>query len=67
MAVPKKKTSKSKQGMRRAHDFITASNVLYCKECGSSVLAHNVCKGCGTYNGRNTKVASLQEGTTEAK
>ena len=61
MAVPKKKTSKSKQGMRRAHDFEKPSNVGKCSNCGSPVISHNVCKFCGTYAGRNTRVASISE------
>ena len=37
MAVPKKKTSKSRKGMRRSHDKIAAPNVIYC-ECGEPTL-----------------------------
>ncbi len=65
MAVPKKKTSKSKQGMRRAHDFIKASGVVYCAECGAPVMPHNVCRQCGFYNGRNTKIANLASESAE--
>lgn len=61
MAVPKKKTSKSKQGMRRSHDFDKAVNVAYCSNCGKATMPHNICKFCGTYSGRNTKVANLSE------
>ena len=53
MAVPKKKTSKSKQGMRRAHDAIKAANVLVCDNCGKPVIAHNMCQFCNFYKGRN--------------
>ncbi|GAB7022104.1 50S ribosomal protein L32 [Salidesulfovibrio brasiliensis] len=51
MAVPKKKTSRSRKGMRRAHDRITAPNVVYC-ECGEPVLPHRACDVCGNYKGR---------------
>ncbi|XPV76795.1 MAG: 50S ribosomal protein L32 [Desulfovibrio sp.] len=51
MAVPKKKTSKSRKGMRRAHDSIAAPNVIYC-ECGEPTLPHRACSSCGTYKGR---------------
>lgn len=51
MAVPKKKTSRSRKGMRRAHDRITTPNVVYC-ECGEPVLPHRACDVCGNYNGR---------------
>ena len=51
MAVPKKKTSKSRKGMRRAHDHVAAPNVVYC-ECGEPTLPHRACSACGTYKGR---------------
>ncbi|MDR0744407.1 MAG: 50S ribosomal protein L32 [Holosporales bacterium] len=55
MAVPKKKTSKSKRGMRRAHDFDMPANVIVCGNCGKQIIAHNVCKFCNFYNGRNIR------------
>lgn len=61
MAVPKKKTSKSRRGMRRAHDFDKAVNVVTCSNCGKAIVPHNVCKFCGSYAGRNTRVASISE------
>jgi len=33
MAVPKKKTSKSKRDMRRAHDALTAPGISTCPQC----------------------------------
>ncbi|MDR2666814.1 MAG: 50S ribosomal protein L32 [Holosporales bacterium] len=59
MAVPKKKTSKSRQGMRRAHDFERTPNVMICSNCGKAVISHNVCKFCNTYAGRNIKIANI--------
>ena len=53
MAVPKKKTSRSRRNMRRAHDAITFSAAIeYCPHCGEPKLRHNVCEACGTYRGR---------------
>ncbi len=52
MALPKKKTSKSKKGMRRSHDQIPTPNFIYC-ECGEATLPHRVCPDCGTYKGRH--------------
>ena len=52
MAVPKKKTSKSRRGMRRSHDALKPINVVNCKNCGESRLPHHVCMSCGQYNGR---------------
>jgi large subunit ribosomal protein L32 len=51
MAVPKKKTSKSKKGMRRSHDKIPSPTVIYC-ECGEPALPHRACPSCGMYKGR---------------
>ena len=52
MAVPRKKTSKSRRDMRRSHLSITPVNVVACPNCGESKLPHHVCKNCGVYNGR---------------
>jgi large subunit ribosomal protein L32 len=52
MAVPKKKTSKSKRNMRRAHDSLTALNLCPCPKCGAPRLPHSVCETCGTYKDR---------------
>ena len=51
MAVPKKKTSKSKKGMRRSHDHVAVPNVILCK-CGEPTLPHRICPSCGEYKGR---------------
>jgi large subunit ribosomal protein L32 len=61
MAVPKKRTSRSKQGMRRSHDFENPTNVIVCSNCGKATIPHNICRSCNTYAGRNTKVANIQE------
>lgn len=52
MAVPKKKTSQSRKNMRRSHDALSANAVSVCKNCGEIVRPHNVCKACGSYNGK---------------
>ncbi len=53
MAVPKKKTSKSKRDMRRAHDALKSSVYEECSNCGELKRPHHVCKSCGIYNGRD--------------
>ncbi|MDR1365266.1 MAG: 50S ribosomal protein L32 [Holosporales bacterium] len=58
VAVPKKKTSKSKVRMRRSHDHIKPAGVSYCKMCGKACLPHHICGSCNTYNGRRVLVAS---------
>ena len=51
MAVPKKKTSRSRKNMRRSHDHVVIPNVNYCT-CGAPVLRHCICDACGTYKGK---------------
>ena len=53
MAVPKRKTSKSKRRKRRTHQKLTAPNVTNCPQCGEAKLPHHVCPDCGNYKGRD--------------
>ena len=53
MAVPKRRTSRSKRNMRRAnHDKVTAPNLVSCPNCGEPKVSHRACASCGHYNGR---------------
>ena len=53
MAVPKKKTSKSKSRSRRASAWrLDAPSRSTCPRCGSVKLPHRVCGNCGWYAGR---------------
>jgi len=52
MAVPKKKITKSKRNMRRAHDSLSASVYDECPNCGELKRPHHVCAACGCYDGR---------------
>jgi large subunit ribosomal protein L32 len=45
MAVPKKKTSKSKRNMRRSHSALKKINVVIDKESGEFKLPHHICNG----------------------
>ncbi|MBE0501451.1 MAG: 50S ribosomal protein L32 [Desulfuromonadales bacterium] len=53
MAVPKKKTSKSKRDMRRAHDSLSPNGISICPQCKEPKLPHRACASCGTYKGQN--------------
>jgi large subunit ribosomal protein L32 len=44
MAVPKRKTSPSRRGMRRSHEALSSS-------------AHHECSHCGYYDGREVVAA----------
>ncbi|MCG6911543.1 MAG: 50S ribosomal protein L32 [Deltaproteobacteria bacterium] len=52
MAVPKRKTSKSKRDKRRTHKKVTAPNPGTCPQCGEPVMPHHACPSCGSYKGR---------------
>lgn len=58
MAVPKKKTSKSKKNMRRSHHALGANAVVECPKCGELMRPHHVCEACGYYNKKEVIVKS---------
>jgi large subunit ribosomal protein L32 len=55
MAVPKKKTSKSRRDKRRAQHGIEAPRVNVCPTCGQPKRPHRVCPNCKTYKGREVE------------
>ena len=65
MAVPKKKTTPSRQGMRRSHHALASTNVAECPNCGEMTRPHHVCDSCGTYNKR--EVITQKPTETEAE
>lgn len=56
MAVPKRKVSPSRRGMRRAHDSLRVEAFQECSNCGELKRPHHVCTHCGFYNGREVIV-----------
>jgi len=59
MAVPKRKTSKSRRDKRRATHAISAPKVNVCPQCGQPKRPHRVCGTCGTYKGREVEPLRL--------
>lgn len=59
MAVPKKKTSKSRRDKRRTHDALKMPVFAVCSKCGEAKRPHHICGNCGTYDGK--KVIEVKE------
>ncbi len=58
MAVPKKKTSKSRRNMRRSHHALSAPTLVECSNCGELKRPHHVCSACGHYRDREVVEAA---------
>ena len=59
MAVPKKKTSKSRRNNRRAHDGLTTTNWVEDQHTGEAKRRHHIDLKTGMYKGR--QVLETQE------
>ena len=56
MAVPKRKTSKSKRNKRRSHHRISSANIIEDKKSGEYRLSHHMDLKTGLYNGKQILV-----------
>ena len=56
MAVPKRKTSPSRRGMRRSHDALTPATVVEDKDTGEFRRPHHIDLKTGMYRGRQVIV-----------
>mgnify|MGYP001302352517 CR=1 FL=1 len=52
MAVPKRKTSKSRRNKRRSHHKIPSQNIIEDKKSGEYRLSHHLDLKTGFYKGR---------------
>ena len=52
MAVPKRRTSKSRKRKRRTHFKAKAPTLNPCPKCGEPRRPHVACPNCGYYAGR---------------
>ncbi|MFV0247261.1 MAG: 50S ribosomal protein L32 [Mycoplasmatales bacterium] len=52
MAVPKRRTGKTRKRKRRTHFKLTLTGLTKCPNCGEVVKSHRVCPNCGTYKGK---------------
>ncbi|MCK8827247.1 50S ribosomal protein L32 [Natroniella acetigena] len=55
MAVPKRRTSKTRKRKRRTHWKLNAPNLVECPQCHDFKLSHRVCPECGYYKGKKVK------------
>jgi len=58
MAVPKKKTSKTRTRTRRAHLSLKPVALSLCSHCHQSCLPHTVCPNCGYY--KNEEIIKME-------
>jgi large subunit ribosomal protein L32 len=65
MAHPKRRHSKSRRNMARAHKKLTVHSLARCKHCGKTIRPHCVCPWCGYYNER--RVLVIVSGKDEKK
>ena len=52
MAVPKRRTSKTRRNKRRAQQKLTVPRLVPCTHCHELKPAHRVCLSCGYYKDR---------------
>lgn len=52
MAVPKRRTSKSRIRIRQRSHHIALPAPTPCPNCGQPRLPHRICPACGYYKGR---------------
>ena len=65
MAVPFRRTSKTKKRMRRTHLKKSLPGMTTCPICGASLKPHRVCTECGHY--KNKEVIAMAETQEEEK
>jgi len=64
MAVPKKKTSKSKRDQRRSHDALKSTNIVVDSTTGEFKRSHHISLKDGFYNGRQVIIPKVKNAET---
>ncbi|RMF84895.1 MAG: 50S ribosomal protein L32 [Nitrospinota bacterium] len=59
MAVPKRKTSRSRRDKRKKKKKLSLPALSLCPQCHEMKMPHRVCPHCGYYRGR--KVLAIEE------
>jgi len=52
MALPKRRHSHARTAQKRAHLALAVPRYVVCAKCEAPVMPHNVCRKCGSYQGR---------------
>lgn len=60
MAVPKRRTSRARQGNRRSHHHKTPVQVGFCSRCGQTVKQHASCWNCGWSNAQGRELVKIE-------
>ncbi len=61
MAVPFRRTSKTKKRMRRTHLKKETPALATCPNCGAAIKPHRACTECGQYKGKEVIKMSDKE------
>ena len=61
MAVPFRRTSKTKKRMRRTHLKKDLPGMTTCTKCGEIIKPHRACTKCGNYKGKEVIEISKNE------
>ncbi len=67
MAVPKKKTSKSKRDQRRSHHALKPTNVTVDSTTGEFKLSHHISLKDGFYKGRQVIIPKVKNTSTDTE
>ncbi len=59
MAVPKRKTSKSRRDKRRTHWKLASRGMALCPRCQEAKFPHRICRKCGYY--KDSQVLEAKE------
>lgn len=65
MAVPKRKTSKSRRNQRRSHHALGLKNIVVDKTTGEPKLPHHISLKDGFYNGEQVVIPRSSDETLE--
>lgn len=52
MAVPFRRTSKTRKALRRSNIKLSKPELVACSNCGELIQPHRVCPKCGYYDGK---------------